>query len=185
MHHFVSSDQRSAEFYVSDLRRSGTTFPSQGAINQVRVLYSQGIRGRPGDTAPPSHSLAADSWAQFIVVLFGAGCCCVIAHGGMEAVVKLGIVLKKKISKDDLVPTFEHSWWQIEYEKAVRMWTVKQKLDRSLTEVSTEQFGWKSKYYLWDSGSAAARPPTVWHQLFSLTTTNGRTDIMYSRENQR
>ena len=77
----------------------------------------------------------------------------------------------------------EHSWWQIDYEKAVRMWTVK--LDRSLTEVSTEQFGWKSKYYLWDSGSAAARPPTVWHQLFFLTTTNGRTDIMYSRENQR
>ena len=42
-----------------------------------------------------------------------------IAHGAMEAVVKLGIVLKKKIFKDDLVPTFEHSWWQIEYEKAL------------------------------------------------------------------
>ena len=69
------------------------------------------------------------------------------------------IFFTKKIFEDDLVPTFEHSWWQIEYEKAVRMWTVK--LDRSLTEVSTEQFGWKSKYYLWDSGSAAARPPTV------------------------
>ena len=104
-----------------DLRRSawsGTTFPSQGAINQVRVLCSQGIRGRPGDTAPPSRSQAADSWAHFIVVLFGAGCC-VIAHGAMEAVVKLGIVLKKKIFKDDLVPTFELSWWQIEYEKAL------------------------------------------------------------------
>ena len=84
-----------------DLRRrawSGTTFPSQGAINQVRVLSSQGIRGRPGDTAPPSHSLAADSWAQFIVVLFGAGCCwsCVIAHGGMEAVVKLYSIVSRK-----------------------------------------------------------------------------------------
>ena len=54
--------------------------------------------------------------------------CCVIAHGAMEAVVKLGIVsrkifLPKKIFKDDLVPIFEHSWWRIEYERAVRMWT--------------------------------------------------------------